>query len=124
MKALQLNHVALHVADVQASVLFYREVMGLPQLDRPAFDFPGAWFRLGTDQELHLIGDRELPVHSSNRGTHFALIVDDLDAWEAHIDAHGGERMRRKLRPDGAEQTFVKDPDGHWIELCVPTATT
>ncbi|MEM8668212.1 MAG: VOC family protein [Planctomycetota bacterium] len=119
MKALQLNHVALHVANVEASVTFYRDVLCLPTLERPAFDFPGAWFQLGVDQELHLIGDRELPVHSHHRGGHFALVVDDLDAWEAHLDSHGANRLERKTRPDGASQTFVKDPDGHWIELCI-----
>lgn len=119
MKVHQLNHVALHVADVDASVAFYRDAMGLPQMDRPAFDFPGAWFRLGTDQELHLIGDRDLPVHSHHRGGHLALEVDSLDQWESRLDSWGATRLPRKTRPDGALQTFVQDPDGHWIELCV-----
>lgn len=56
MKVLQLNHVALHVADVSASVRFYSDVLKLEEIPRPAFRFPGAWFRLGVDQELHLIG--------------------------------------------------------------------
>lgn len=114
----QLDHIALHVADVDASVTFYRDVMCLPQMDRPNFDFPGAWFRLGQTQELHLIGDRDVPVHSHHRGGHFALKVEGLDEWETQLDRHGATRMERKTRPDGALQTFVQDPDGHWIELC------
>ena len=120
MRVFQLNHVALHVANIDSSIGFYRDTLRLPQMDRPAFDFPGAWFRLGADQELHLIGDRDLPVHSHHRGGHLALIVDDLDQWESHLDARGATRLERKTRPDGALQTFVQDPDGHWIELCVP----
>ena len=119
MQARQLNHVALHVADVEESVEFYRDGLKLPPMDRPAFDFPGAWFRLGADQELHLIGDRELPVHSHHRGGHFALVVDSLDEFERHLDAWGAVRLERKTRPDGAQQTFVQDPDGNWVELCV-----
>jgi catechol 2,3-dioxygenase-like lactoylglutathione lyase family enzyme len=122
MRVKQLNHVALHVADVDSSVRFYRDVLCLPPMDRPAFDFPGAWFRLGIDQELHLIGDRNLPVHSGHRGTHVAFIVEDLDRWEEHLDAMNATRLPRRVRPDGAHQTFVQDPDGHWIELCVPAA--
>lgn len=122
MQVRQLNHVALHVADVGRSVAFYRDVLQLPPMPRPAFDFPGAWFQLGSDQELHLIGDRELPVHSHHRGGHFALVVDDLAAWERHLDACSATRLPRKIRPDGALQTFVQDPDGHWIELCSPVA--
>ena len=119
MKVKQLNHVALHVADVNKSVQFYRDVLGLPAMDRPAFDFPGAWFRLGEDQELHLIGDRDQPVHSHHRGGHLALEVDSLDEYERHLDENGAKRIPRKTRPDGAFQTFVQDPDGHWIELCM-----
>ena len=119
MQVTQLNHIALHVADVDRSVAFYAEVMQLPPLPRPAFDFPGAWFRLGTDQELHLIGGRHEPTHGHNRGNHVALAVDDLDQWENQLDAHGADRLPRRTRPDGAEQTFVRDPDGHVIELCV-----
>ncbi|QDT10095.1 VOC family protein [Planctomycetes bacterium K23_9] len=120
MQVCELNHVAIHVQDVAASVAFYRDGLCLSVLDRPAFDFPGAWFRLGQTQELHLIGDREQPVHSHHRGGHFALVVTELDSWEQHLDQYGAIRLERKTRPDGALQTFVQDPDGHWIELCVP----
>ncbi len=47
MKQLQLNHVALHVADVELSCRFYCEVLQLEQIVRPAFDFPGAGFAWG-----------------------------------------------------------------------------
>ena len=122
MKVTQIDHVALHVSDVDVSVAFYRDVMQFPPLARPAFDFPGAWFRLGSTQELHLIGDRTEKVQSNHRGGHFALIVESLDEWESHLDAHKATRLPRKTRPDGAIQTFVQDPDGNWIELCVPPA--
>ena len=119
LKVRRLDHVALHVADVERSVRFYGEVLCLPALARPAFDFPGAWFRLGEEQELHLIGERHQAVHSHHRGNHLALLVDSLDEWEAQLDRCGATRLQRKLRPDGAKQTFVQDPDGHWIELCM-----
>lgn len=120
MKTLQLNHVALHVADVQASCRFYGEVLKLAPLPRPAFSFPGAWFRLGVDQELHLIGDRNQPVHSNNRGNHFALMVDDIQAWHRHLEALAIPFAPPKPRPDGALQIFLTDPDGHVIELFIP----
>ena len=68
MKVLELNHVAIHVTDVERSVAFYRDVLRLEPIPRPAFTFPGAWFRLGVDQELHLIGERTEKVISHNRG--------------------------------------------------------
>ena len=120
MKIQELNHVAIHVSDVEKSCEFYRCVLRLEAIPRPAFTFPGAWFRLGANQELHLIGDRAEPVFSHNRGNHFALQVDDLDAWERHFDSVKMEHLPRKRRPDGASQLFVRDPDGHVIELFTP----
>lgn len=120
MKLTQLNHVAIHVADVERSVKFYREVLHLELMPRPGFAFPGAWLRLGEDQELHIIGERTREVLSHNRGNHYALMVDDMDAWENEFQTRGIEYLPRRTRPDGAYQIYVVDPDGHYIELCTP----
>ncbi len=118
MQTLQLNHVALHVADLERSTKFYTEVLKLEPMPRPAFAFPGAWFRLGADQELHLIGERTSPVISHNRGNHWALMIDDMDAWESYFQKNEIPYLPRRRRPDGAFQIYLIDPDGHYIELC------
>lgn len=118
MRITQLNHVALHVEDVGRSSRFYGEVLGLEPIPRPAFTFPGAWFRLGQDQELHLIGDRNQPVHSNNRGNHMALRVQSIIDAQNMLGSRGVEHFGPKQRPDGAWQIFVVDPDGHYVELC------
>jgi len=120
MKILELNHVAIVVSDVERSRVFYCSVLQLVSLPRPAFDFPGAWFRLGTNQELHLIGGRGEPVISGPRGNHFALQVQDLTAWERHLQSVGADFQPKKQRPDGAWQIFLRDPDRHYIELFTP----
>ena len=118
MKTLQLDHVALHVADLERSVKFYTEVLKLEPMPRPAFAFPGAWFRLGERQELHLIGERTAPVISHNRGNHWALMIDDMDAWEQYFQKNEIPYLPRRRRPAGAVQIYLIDPDGHYIELC------
>jgi lactoylglutathione lyase len=118
MRITQLNHVALHVEDVEKSCEFYRDVLQLPQIPRPAFDFPGAWFALGDEgQQLHLIGEREKAVNSHSRGTHYALQVDNAEEVVKHIRHHTANFLGPRPRPDGATQVFLQDPDGHWIEL-------
>ena len=121
MRITQLNHVALHVADVDRSVRFYRDTLGLDQIDRPAFDFPGAWFRLGADQELHLIG-RDAPSASGDfsppHERHFAFKVEDIDAASRELAEQDIEHRGPAPRPDGAKQIFLRDPDGHVVELC------
>jgi lactoylglutathione lyase len=116
-KTISINHVALHVADVPKSVRFYAEVMQFEQLPRPAFDFDGAWFRLGTVQELHLIAGRENEVMAGSRSNHFALEVTGLDEWQAHLKIKNATFKPAKTRPDGLRQIFVQDPDGYFIEL-------
>lgn len=120
MKVCELNHVAIHVADVARSCAFYERVLCLVPIARPAFDYPGAWFRLGPTQELHLLGERGEKATSGSRRNHFALRVDDLEAWEAHLTQSGAVFRPKKQRPDGAWQIFLCDPDGHFIELFTP----
>ena len=124
MEHRELNHVALHVEDVATSCEFYERVLELEPMTRPSFQFPGAWYRLGTTQELHLIGERTDPVHSGNRGNHYALLIDDMDEWEAHLQNLEVPYRERRTRPDGAFQIYVKDPDGHTIELCTAPVVT
>jgi len=122
MKVAHLNHVAIHVADLERSRRFYSEVLSLEPMARPAFPFPGAWFRIGKDQELHLIA-REAPADArppSDR--HFALLVESIADAEKRLRAHRVEFTGPKQRPDGAMQIFLRDPDGHVIELCTAPA--
>jgi len=123
MKFLELNHVALHVQDVEKSCEFYENVLHLKKLPRPAFSFPGAWYQLGEVQELHLIGGRDGDTDSRSRGNHYALMVDNIDEWENHLRENNIGYEERRTRPDRAYQIFLKDPDGHAIELCTPPGT-
>lgn len=118
MLFLQLNHVALHVVNVQESVYFYKEILGLAMLPRPAFSFDGAWFRLGKDQELHLIEGRAEKANSHSRGNHFALTVSNIAEAESVLKSKNANYQPPKQRPDGVWQIFLQDPDGYYIEIC------
>ncbi len=112
----ELNHVALHVRDLEAASRFYGEVLGLPALPRPAFGFGGAWFALG-NQELHLIEDANSSSPRSRR-FHFALRVDDLDEAKRELEQKGVAGIGGPApRPDGIFQIFFEDPEGNLIEM-------
>ena len=116
-----LHHVSLSVTDLERSRAFYGGVLGLREIERPAFDFPGAWFALG-DRQLHLI------VHTtprSLRGTtevdprdgHFALRVSNRRDALARLRAHGVEVRDNPRNATPWEQIHLTDPDGNVIQL-------
>lgn len=112
----ELNHVALEVRDLDASIRFYGDVLGLPSLPRPDFGFGGAWFALGS-QELHLI-TADAMDEKNNQCFHFALHIDDAYAAAGTLRERGITEFRGPApRPDGAVQVFLQDPDGYVIEL-------
>lgn len=122
-----IDHVTLVVKDLDASRRFYVDLIGMDEVPRPAFSFPGLWFRAG-DTLIHLIGEHDESgpggypdevARSNTRQHHLAFAVDDA--------ARVAEILKRrevplvsdlKTRPDGAAQVFAFDPDGHIIEFC------
>ena len=74
-----LHHVSLNVADLDRSRRFYLEILGLPEIPRPPFNFPGAWFQVGATQQLHLIvyegGTFREGKAVGTRDNHFAIRV-------------------------------------------------
>jgi len=119
MNILDLNHVALHVADLERSMAFYGGTLGWSEKDtRPAFDFPGAWYQLGPTRELHLLSNRHDGEIDMPRVCHFAVQVSSIADVEEHLRAKGVDFLGPKPRPDGVPQIFVQDPDGYWIEFC------
>ncbi|GAB5442905.1 MAG: VOC family protein [Fuerstiella sp.] len=126
-----IDHVTLVVKDVSASRQFYVDLLGMDEVDRPAFSFGGAWFQAGATL-VHLIEEHEAsgpagyPVEvlrRSSRNHHFAFEVDDAKAAAEILKQRGLELVDdAKQRPDGAVQVFVADPDGHVVELCTSPA--
>ncbi len=131
MRIHTLDHIALLVKDVERTRQFYGRLLGLEEIPRPqSFDFPGAWFAIGT-QSLHIIGESETgrtrQVQPGNyrpdelalgRATHLAFEVDDLQETVAYLNDKdvqivGGPRPRG----DGVMQLYVCDPDGYVVEL-------
>jgi catechol 2,3-dioxygenase-like lactoylglutathione lyase family enzyme len=121
MRANTLHHVSINVTDLERARRFYAEVLGLEEIPRPPFDFPGAWYRLG-DRQLHLIVH---PATHTLRGTtaissregHFAIGVESFEAARTRLEASG---IPFDARPRGRTpwaQIFLADPDGNLIEL-------
>ena len=113
-----IHHVSLIVTDGARALAFYRDLLGLTPIERPALDFPGAWLALG-DGQLHLL---ELPNPDPiegrpahvGRDRHLALSIDELAPLEARLHAAGVAFTRSR---SGRAAIFCRDPDGNGIEL-------
>ncbi len=119
MIAKRLDHVSVPVRDLARSRAFYRDVLGLAPVPRPDLGFPGAWLRAG-DAQVHLIEVPDdfqggtPPPHLNPLAGHTAFAIDDYDAALTTLRHHGLDVLA--LGPE-AGQLWVRDPDGHIIEL-------
>lgn len=118
-KVMGLDHVSILVADAQASLNFYQSLLGLSLLQRPDLGFPGYWLDLLNGQSLHIMqlpnpnAETSRPEHGG-RDFHFALCVDSVADYEAHLQQHGLTYSRSR---SGRKALFVKDLDGNAFEL-------
>jgi len=116
-----IHHVSLIVTDLERAKTFYRDVIGLREIERPPFDFPGAWFAVGgTGQQLHLIvhrGETKREGGIDTRDGHFALRVTDYDAALAWLERCGVAYKANRESITGFAQIFVLDPDRNVVEL-------
>jgi len=115
--ALSLGAVHLTVSDLDASLVYYRETIGLDVLESD-----GGVARLGTNgRELLVLveeaGARPAPGYTGLY--HFALLLPqrtDLARWLAHA---ARERVPLVGLSDHfvSEAIYLSDPDGHGIEI-------
>lgn len=117
MLVADIHHVSLNVADTELALGFYRDVLGLTPLPRPALPSGGAWLDAGNGRQIHLIE----AVVPPDRGQHVAFAVADVDEAVARLRASGIEVTDpRSVGESGVRQAFAHDPDGNRVEFTQP----
>ncbi|MEH7300071.1 VOC family protein [Neobacillus drentensis] len=118
-----LHHVSLTVTDLEKAKEFYSVILCLKEIQRPAFDFPGAWYEI-EGQQLHLIVDPSSQTirqdkRLSSREGHFALRVGNYNDTLEWLKQNEVEVLEKPHGKSGFAQIFCADPDGNLIELNV-----
>ncbi len=122
MKARKLLHTRYRVNDLERTVQFFRNVLGLEEVRRHKSPRGSELVFLKAPESEELI---ELcffpaggPVQVQPDLTHLAFQVDSLDAFGQHLAKLGIKYSDGPhLRPDGSGIAFIDAPEGYEIEL-------
>lgn len=123
---MRLLHTMLRVGDLEKSLQFYCDVLGMTLLRQK--DYPGGKFTLAFvgygDESDHTVLEltHNWGVESYDLGEgygHIALGVDDIYKTCEEIKARGGQVIREPgpMKHGTTVIAFVGDPDGYKVEL-------
>ena len=116
MQFSQIQHCSLVVQNLERAAAFYRDVLGLTEIEIPSTFKPAGlqvrWFRLGS-QQIHILLGTEKQALSQQ---HMALQVNDAQAARAWMKEKGIDIEEAILIP-GADRFFVRDIDNNLIEI-------
>jgi lactoylglutathione lyase len=123
---MRILHTMLRVGNLQRSINFYTEVLGmklLRQSDNPEYQYTLAFLGYGSNPEhTELELTYNYGVESYEIGTaygHIAIAVPDASAACQAVKDKGGNVTREAGAVKGGKTiiAFVQDPDGYKIEL-------
>ena len=122
-KPVSLNHIAVYINDLTTSTDFYKNIIGLSQIEEPFHDGKHSWFRIGEHSQLHLIEGAET-VTEHDKNSHLCFTVASIPEFINKLNKNKiafanwqGEANKITVRPDKVQQIYFKDPDGYWIEI-------
>jgi len=113
IEASGIDHIVLHVSDVQRSKQFYTELLGMTpyrENDRQVFLHAGS-------QGVALFKKTDgSPVPAGGDMNHLALKVagGTYDSLKSELEAHG---VSVSGRPGDDRCIYFQDPDGHRLQL-------
>lgn len=116
----RVDYVILYVGDLEESIRFYRDVVGLPfkfaESGYAEFATEGTRFGLLERARLPDLIGRE--AAGGGPASEVLFLVDDVDARSEGLRAAGVEILSGPVdRPWGHRTLHVLDPDGHVVEF-------
>lgn len=114
-----MNHFTILTDDLEKTLAFYAEHLGLKPGARPPFKFPGAWLYAtgGSDPILHIVAGVERKVLVKGVIDHMAFTGRDLAATVQKLKEKSISYELRKLPSYGTWQLFFHDPNGAKVEI-------
>ncbi len=122
MKARKLLHTRYRVNDLEKTIRFYKDILGLAEVQRHKSPRGSELVFLKAPESEELIEICHFPnsgaVQVQPDLTHLAFEVDDLTEFAKHLERYGLRYSDGPtLRPDGSGFAFIDAPEGYEIEL-------
>jgi catechol 2,3-dioxygenase-like lactoylglutathione lyase family enzyme len=117
---IDMHHVAMATADIETTIKFYTEIVGLKAGPTPSSSRPLQWMYAGDNPVLHIFQPNEERAETKDEVygvAHFALQIADFDQAKAHLDQHDIDYAVNIMESRNAWQLFFDGPDGVRIEL-------
>jgi len=113
-----LNHVHIGVRDLERSMAFYRDTLGLEVSEIPAASM--ASVQVGANLSLDLDHKPDLP-DDTPKPVIIGLLVESADETYAGLKARGAP-LQAEPRDQywGVRNFYLSDPDGYTIECVQP----
>jgi catechol 2,3-dioxygenase-like lactoylglutathione lyase family enzyme len=112
-----MNHFTVITEDLDRTLDFYVNVLGLTQGHRPDLGFAGAWLYADGRAILHVYADRPIPKGVAGVIDHMAFSAKGLRDVKARFDERGLKYDLRQQKGSGTWQLFSLDPSGAKVEL-------
>lgn len=140
-----MNHTGFVVSDMERSLEFYQDLLGLRQERNQILEgefiselvgYPDARLHivyLGTGDLRHSVeliqylnppgSPAAMPERHQVGASHLGVIVDDLDAFYAELSSRGARFVSPPairpgaVYPMASKGCYMQDPDGNWLEL-------
>jgi catechol 2,3-dioxygenase-like lactoylglutathione lyase family enzyme len=112
-----MNHFTVITEDLDRTLDFYVNLLGLEKGPRPDLGFAGAWLYADGRAILHVYADRPVPPGIAGVIDHMAFSAKGLRAVKEKFDARGLKYELRQQKGSGTWQLFSLDPSGAKVEL-------
>lgn len=121
---LTMKYIILYVNDLEATVHFYKDMLGLPikmqQGSYVEFNTGATTLSINTRQSIKEDIGLSVPEASAATQTfEVGFVVEEVESTIEQLRAQGVKIIKEPMiKPWGQTVAYIADPDGHYIEIC------
>lgn len=124
MSIKRVDHVGVMVKDIDTTIRFYTEIVGLELKGRikhtnGVIDLAFLGFGHSDETEIELIQGYNDELPTEGKVHHFAILVSDVDEEFARLKLTEASFIDEEITtlPNGYRYFFIHGPEGEWIEF-------